>query len=116
MGVLRVPRKGDTQVDERPIEQLTLRGLFGNAEWLVRELSEHLEQSFLPRIRAVDQLVQSHAKPAVRDEVPDSTVRSGVAAMLGSDDFSQKLFTQMESHLAAIEERAQRAVQQRETT
>jgi hypothetical protein len=115
MNVLRVPRKGDTQVDERPIEQLTLRDLFGNSEWLIRELSEHLEQSFLPRIRAVDQLVQSHSRPAERNEIPDSTVRSRVAAMLASDDFSQKLFSKLEAHLTAIDERSQRAVQQQET-
>lgn len=115
MDVLRVPRKGDTPLDERPIEQLTLRGLFGNAEWLVRELNEHLEQSFLPRIRAVEQVVQSHAKPAERAEIPDSTVRSRMAAMLGSDDYSQKLFSQLENHLTAIDERSRQAVQSRES-
>lgn len=103
-------------MDERPIDQLTLRDLFGNTEWLVRELGEHLEQSFLPKIRAVEQMVQSHAKPAEMEETPDSTVRSRVAAMLGSDDYSQKLFSQLESHLAAIDERARQAVQQREVT
>lgn len=103
-------------MDERPIEQLTLRGLFGNAEWLMRELDEHLEQSFLPRIRALDQVVQSHANPGERDEIPDTTVRSRVAAMLASDDFSQKLVLQLENHLTAIDERGRHAIQQRETT
>jgi hypothetical protein len=100
-------------VDERPVEQLTLRELFSNAEWLVRESTEHLEQSFLPRIRAVEELVRSYAKAPERNEIADSTVRSRMAALLGSDDFSQTLFSRLERHLQAIEQGAERAVEQR---
>ncbi|HTI50812.1 MAG TPA: hypothetical protein VL475_07670 [Planctomycetaceae bacterium] len=101
-------------MDERPIEQLTLRELFGGSERLVRELTEHLEQSFLPRLRAADDLVRSYNKPAERNEIPDTTVRSRIAALLGSDDFSQRLFTRLERHLTAIDDGAKRAVSQRD--
>lgn len=100
-------------MDDRPIEQLTLRELFGNAEWLLRELNEHLEQAFRPRIRAVDDVVRSFANPADRDEIADSTVRSRMAALIGSDDYSQKLISRLERLLHAIEEGGQRAALQR---
>jgi hypothetical protein len=100
-------------VDDRPIEQLTLRELFGNAESLLRELNEHLEQAFRPRIRAVDEVVRSFANPADRDEIADSTVRSRMAALIGSDDFSQTLISRLERLLRAIEEGGQRAALQR---
>jgi hypothetical protein len=101
-------------LDERPIEQLTLRELFGNTEWLVRELNEHLEQSFLPRVRTVIEVVSSFDKPAERDEIADSTVRSRMAALLASDDYSQKLISRLEQHFSAIDEKARRAVEQRD--
>ena len=100
-------------MDDRPIEKLTLRELFTNAEGLVRELNEHLEQQFLPRLRAVDELVRSHAKPEERKEIADSTVRSRMAALLDSDDFSQKLYSRLERHLVAIDQGAAQAIQGR---
>lgn len=102
-------------MDQRPIEQLTLRDLLSNAEWLVRETIQHLEQSFLPRARTAEDLVRSYNIPAERREISDSTVRSRMAALLGSDDYSQTMFSRLEQHLAAIDERAQRAIQQRDT-
>lgn len=98
---------------ERPIEQMTLRDLFGDAEWLLRELDEHLEQAFRPRVRAVEEVVRSHATPAERDEIPDSTVRSRMAALISSDDFSQQRISRLERLLHAIEEGGQRAILQR---
>jgi hypothetical protein len=102
-------------VDDRPIEQLTLRELFGGSERLVRELTEHLEQSFLPKLHAAVDVVQSHSRAAERDEIPDSSVRSRMAALLASDDFSQKLFDRLDRHLTAIDDGAKRAVSQRDT-
>lgn len=101
-------------MDERPIEQMTLRDLFGSSDRLVRELTEHLEQSFLPRMRAAAEAVRSYNQAAERDEIPDSTVRSRIAALLASDDFSQHLFDRLERHLAAIDEGAKRAVSTRD--
>lgn len=98
-------------MDKRPIEQLTLREMFTDVEFLVRELTEHLEQSFLPSIRSVEELVRPQSRSA--NEIPDSTVRSRMKALLGSDDFTQALFSQLESYLKAIQEGAKKAVQER---
>lgn len=100
-------------VGERPIEQLTLRELFTDAEMLIRELTEHLEQSFQPRIRAVEEVVRNSNKSEERRQIADSSVRSRTAALLGSDDFSQQLLTRLEQFLVAIEAKADEAVQNR---
>ena len=94
---------------ERPIEQLTLRDMFTNAEWLLRDVVAHLNQAFRPKSRAVIELVQVRL-PEERDAIPDSTVRSQMATLLASDDYSQKLFQKLDSYLAAIDERAQGAI------
>lgn len=79
-----------------------------HAEQLVRELSEHLSQSFLPRLHAVTELVQSYQNAAERDEIPDSTVRSAVAVLIKSDDFTQSLIQKLDPYLSSI----QRGVEQ----
>ena len=94
---------------ERPVEQLTLRDMFTNAEWLVRDLAAHLNQAFRPKSRALIELVQTRI-PEERDAIPDSTVRSNMAAILSSDDYSQTLFQKLDRYLAAIDERAEGAI------
>jgi hypothetical protein len=99
-------------VDHRSVEQLPLRELFTGTEMLIRELTEHLQQSFLPRMKAIVELVESHGNARERDEIADSTVRTRMAALLASDDFTQQLFARLERHLSAISTGAQQAVHQ----
>lgn len=95
---------------ERPIDQLTLRDMFSNAEWLIRDLSEHLKQSFHPKSRALGELVRSFRIPDERNAIADTAVRTHVAALLGSDDYSQTLIQKLDNYLKAIEERSQEAL------
>lgn len=95
---------------ERPIEQLTLRDMFTDAEWLLRDLLAHLNQSFRPKARALNELVRSYHVPEERDAVPDTAVRSNAAALLGSDDYSRILFEKLDRYLSAINERAEGAI------
>ena len=95
---------------ERPIEQLTLREMFTNAESLIRDLQDHLQNSFHPKSRAAQELVRSHNIPSERDAISDSTVRHHVAELLGSDDYSETLIKKLDHYLAAIEERSREAI------
>jgi len=95
---------------ERRIEELSLREMLLNAEQLVREIVEHLEQSVLPKLRGADELVRSYNNPAERNEIADTTVRNTVAILLESDDFSKTLFERLEKYLTAIEHEAKQAV------
>ena len=93
---------------ERPVAQLTLRELFTNAERLAREIIEHLEQGFIPKIHNLDRLVRAQEEGA--DEVLDVTVRNTAAAALSSDEFSQKLLARMNEYLVAIDNAIERQV------
>ncbi len=95
---------------ERPIDQLTLRELFTNTEWLIRDLSEHLQQSFRPKSQALDELVRSYQVPEERDAIADSAVRTHAAAVLSSDDYSQNLIEKLDRYLEAIDERSHAAI------
>jgi len=95
---------------ERPIDQLTLRDVFTNAESLMRDLVEHLDKSYHPRLRALDESVRSYNIPDEREAIPDSAIRTHVSTLLGSDDYSQAFFQKLDRYLQAIEERSQVAI------
>jgi hypothetical protein len=95
---------------DRPIDQLSLRDLFTNAEWLIRDLSEHLKRSFQPKSQALAELVSPDITPEQRDGIADTAVRSQAAALLNSDDYSQTLFDKLDRYLTAIDERSQAAI------
>ena len=95
---------------ERPIDQLTLRELFTNTEWLIRDLTEHLQQSFRPKAQALAELVRSYQLPEERDAIADTAVRTHAAALLGSDDYSQNLIEKLDRYLEVIDERSHVAV------
>ena len=89
---------------------MTLREIFTNAEWLARELTEHLEQSFRPKCRSLEDIVRPNLKVEEREAVADSTIRSGAAALCASDDYSQMLLQKLDRCLNAIQERSQLAL------
>jgi hypothetical protein len=95
---------------ERPIAQLTLRDIFSETEWLIRELCEHLRQSFHPKSRALDEMVRSYNIPDERDQIADSAIRIQAAAVIASDEYSQTLIQKLDRYLTAIEERSQEAL------
>lgn len=95
---------------DRPIDQLTLRDMFSNTEWLIRDLNEHLKQSFHPKARALGDLVRSYKIPEERNAIADTAVRTHVAALFSSDDYSQTLIQKLDRYLTAIEERSQEAL------
>lgn len=98
---------------DRPVEQLTLREQFTTCEHLLRELIDHLDQSFLAKIRKLEEMVDPQdnpANPMERAPVLDVNIRNHVAALLSSDDFSQTLHQKLDAFLAAIEQGAGRAL------
>ncbi len=95
---------------ERPIEQLTLREMFTNAESLVRDLVEHLDKSFHPNLRSLGETVRSYNLPDERDAIPDASIRTLVTTLLGSDDYSQVFFRRLDQYLQAIEDRSREAI------
>jgi hypothetical protein len=91
-----------------PFEQMTLREKFKLGGVVVRELIEHLEQGFSPKIGELERLVRPADGSATyrldEDEtVTDVTVRHQTAELLESEDFTDDLFERTFQLLAAID-------------
>lgn len=86
---------------ERTIEQLTLREMLFEAERLTREMNEHLQQGFLPKARDLRRLVKQQNANA--ENVKDITVRTNVARVLESEEFTRGLLEKMEEYFAGID-------------
>jgi hypothetical protein len=91
-------------VDDRSPANLPLRELFTQAERLNREVIEHLEQSFMPRVNDLERLVRGFSNAAERTAISDVAIRNAAASVIKSDEFAQKLYKKMQAHVLAIHE------------
>lgn len=99
---------------QRSIEQLTLRDMFTEAERLTRELTEHLEQGFNPKVSELLQLVRPTPSGAPASNVEDITVRNHVADVLDSENFTARLYKTLDVYLEGINRSASRIVGEEE--
>jgi hypothetical protein len=96
-----------------PFEDMTLREKFKVGGVVVRELIEHLDQGFLPKVRELEKLVRPADTAAAyrlddEEEVTDVSVRNQTAELLESEDFTDELFERTFRLLAAIDEEVAR--------
>lgn len=85
---------------DRSLEQMPLRELFVHIEHQARDLAEHLELNFLPKLQALDESVQPKNE---NQEVRDITVRNRAAQVLESDKFTLQMLHKMHDCLNAID-------------
>ena len=96
----------------RPVEQLTLRELFIDAERLTRELIEHVEQGFLPKAHSLEKLVRVGLEENALDDVRDVTVRNRASELLESEKFTGELCERAEKYFAAIDASVNRILEE----
>jgi hypothetical protein len=88
----------------RPIEQLTLREMFTEAERLTRELIEHLDQGFLPKSHELARLVRPiNGEPPGLNDLEDVTVRTQAARLLESEAFTEQVYAGLDEYSRAID-------------
>lgn len=80
-------------------ENIPLVERFNKAEYLARELSEHLRQAFLPKLSELRQA----SKVADVAEVSDQEVFDKMSAVLGAEDFASDIFEKLMKYLRSIE-------------
>ncbi|MFM8478069.1 MAG: hypothetical protein ACKOEO_19970 [Planctomycetaceae bacterium] len=90
-------------MDENP-ENLALVDRFHRAEHLIRELSEHLRQSLLPRLSEL----RNASKVFEASEVSDQEFWDRMQAVLQSDEFARGLHSRLQDFLKSIEKEADR--------
>ncbi len=86
-----------------PIDQLTLREKLRDAEHVLRELAEHLELGFIPKVHELKKLSRQHDPSSGAQPVADVTIRSYVSGVIESDRFTGGLVESLEKYLNAIE-------------
>ena len=89
---------------ERSIQSLTLREMLVEAEHLCREVSEHLDQSFIPKCLELTRLVRPiNGEPPDVRALEDVTLRTQSARILETDTFTENVFQQLSECCQAIE-------------
>lgn len=83
-------------------ERLTLREKLIEADKTTRELVQHLEQAFIPKVHNLRRLSRSGMDPE-RDEVKDISIRNSADDALQSDAYARKLCGQLSEFLQAID-------------
>jgi hypothetical protein len=96
------PRKVD--MAERSIKQMTLREMLSEAERLTRELTEHLDQSFVPKCHELSRLVRPiNGEPPDIRALEDITVRTQTARILETENFTESIFSKLSEVCTAID-------------
>jgi len=85
-------------MDEDP-ENFPLVERFHKAEYLARELSEHLRQAFLPKLSAL----RHASKVFDPEQVTDQEMFDKMTAVLGAEDFASDVFDKLIVYLRSIE-------------
>lgn len=96
-------------MSDRSLDQMPLRELFVHAEHQARDLAEHLDLNFLPKLQSLDELL--HPK-AGAEEARDITVRNRATEVLESDKFTQQMLQKIHDGLNAIGDALQRRAEQ----
>lgn len=96
-------------MSDRTLDQKPLRDLFVHAEHQARDLTDHLDLNFLPKLQSLDDLL--HPK-AGAEEARDITVRSRAAMVLESDIYTQQTLKKIHDCLNAIDEALRRRAEQ----
>ena len=84
------------------IERLTLREKIRESARGVRELIDHLELGFVPKVHELRKLCRQHDPTSGNPPVADVTIRSYVLSVVESDRFTVGLNESLENYLNSI--------------
>lgn len=90
-------------------ESLPLRDRLSHAEKLVKELSDHLQNTYLSRVRDLERQTEANAAP-----VGDMTIRMNVAKALEADATAMKLWKDTRKFLRSATNDVERIIREGE--
>jgi len=85
------------------IEGMTLQEKVKKSEVLVREMIEHLELGFLPKLKKLQKISRVGRSQSQLEEIADLTIRTHVSQMLESEQFTESLFEKLSALTNALE-------------
>jgi hypothetical protein len=86
----------------RSIEGVTLRDKCREANRVIRELVDHLEQGFLPKVRNLRKLARAREQGYDPSLVRDVTIRTHAATLLEAEQYTIRLDEESKQLFMAI--------------
>lgn len=93
---------------ERRVEDMPLRDVFTEAEQLARDLVDHLENGFLPKVSGLKELVEVDERGIGSEDIHDVTVRNHSAQLLERARFADGLYSRFDECIKTIDEKVSR--------
>lgn len=97
-------------VSESVIKQSPLREKFRESEKLLRDLTDHLERGFYPKLKQLSRLVRPTETEAFSPGIEDVTIRSHVKSVLESEAYTDQLCEKLAQYSDAINDSVSRIV------
>lgn len=97
-------------MQEKAVDQFTVREMFTEAERIARELSDHLERGFVPKVGSLTRIIRPPKPGEEAVFVEDGVVRTHSAQILESDQFTEKLYIRLHDFCQAVESNVDRIV------
>lgn len=94
--IVRSILQNDGNVNE--YDKLPLRERLTKAERLTRELSEHLEQGFLPKLETLRKVTRQSSM----EDTTDKTVRDTAKTVRASEEYTSELYQKLADCLQSI--------------
>ncbi|MFQ5732484.1 MAG: hypothetical protein ACE5KM_11095 [Planctomycetaceae bacterium] len=95
-------------MNERPVDNLTLRELLRDAELSRRELGEHLERGFAPKAASLARLIRPKPGGDWNHGLEDRSLHHTAQMVLDSHQFTDNLIQGFRRLLKAIDESVSR--------
>lgn len=86
----------------RSIESMTLRDKCREANRVIRELIDHLDQGFLPKVQELQRLSRAREQKFDPSQIRDVTIRTHAAAILEAEQYTIKLDEEAKQLFTAI--------------
>lgn len=83
------------------VESMTLREKLTEADRLLREMVDHLENGFIPKTRLLSRALQEHQNNTV--QLSDTAVRQQAAEVIDTNRFTERLYGKVEALLLSID-------------
>ena len=87
----------------QPLHQRPLRELINDSLRLTRELVEHLDQAFHPKLRRLNRLVSPEPADPEFEATEDITVRNQASELLDAESFTEHVYRQIDDYCEAID-------------
>ncbi|HUG19866.1 MAG TPA: hypothetical protein VMM56_12860 [Planctomycetaceae bacterium] len=86
-----------------PINSMTTQEKVKNTELLVRELIQHLEMGFLPKLKRLSKVTRLGRANSKLEEIGDLTIRLHVSQVTESERFTETIHARLMELIEALE-------------